>query len=70
MNNRLRENLEWQKLLDGLNDVKVSKGMFGCLDTRHHLDEGQFLTTTDTPTLSCAEPVEGKSKERIWQEIF
>ena len=42
----LREDLERRKLLDGLNDVEVSKGVLGWLDTCHHPDEGQFLTTT------------------------
>ena len=40
------EDLEWQKLMDELNDVEVSKGVLGCLDKRHHYDEGHFLTTT------------------------
>jgi len=38
---------EWRKLLDELNDVEVSKGVLGYLDTRHHPNEGQFFTTTD-----------------------
>ena len=32
-------------LLDGLNNVEVSKGVHGCLDTSHHLDKGRFFTT-------------------------
>ena len=31
-------------LLNGLNDVEVSKKVLGYLNTRHHPDEGQFLT--------------------------
>jgi len=42
MEGGFREDLVWRMLLDGLNDVKVSKGVLGCLDTRHYLDEGQF----------------------------
>jgi len=40
-----------------LNDVKVSKGVLGCLDTGHHPDEGQFLTTTCTITKPNAKQV-------------
>jgi len=32
-------------LLDGLNDMEVSKGVLGYLDTCQHLDEGPFFTT-------------------------
>ena len=42
---RTTRDLEWQMLLDGVNDVDVSKGMLSCLDTYHHLDENQILTT-------------------------
>jgi len=38
----------WQNLLDGLNDVEISEGVLGCLNTSHHPDEGQFLITTST----------------------
>ena len=48
------EALEWQKLLNGLNDVDVLRWVLGCLDTHHHPDEGQFLTTTVPPTFSLA----------------
>jgi len=36
------------EVLDGLNDVEVSKGVFGCLDTCHHPDEDQCFTTRRT----------------------
>ena len=42
----LWEDLEWHELLDGLNDLKVSKGVLSYSYTRHHLDEDQCLTTT------------------------
>jgi len=48
MKGRLPEDLEWRKLLNGLNNVKVSKGMLGYSDTRHCPDQCQFLTTTQT----------------------
>jgi len=36
-----------RKLVDGLDDMEVPKGVLGYLDTRHHLDESQFLTPTE-----------------------
>ena len=40
--NELLKDLEWCKLLDGLNDMKVLKVVLGCLDTRHYLDGFNF----------------------------
>ena len=37
-----------REVADGLNNVEVSKGVLDYLDTRHHLDEGQFFTTIPT----------------------
>ena len=45
MEDGLREDLKLQKLLDGLNDVEISKRVLGCLDTCYHPDEGQFFIT-------------------------
>jgi len=54
MKDGLWEDLKLRKLTDGLNEVKVSKGVLDCLDMRHHLDEGQFWTTTDALTFLLA----------------
>jgi len=54
-----------------MNDVEVSKGVLGCLNTRHHLDKGQLLTTTDaSPLFRLVEHAKGKLEEKSWQEIF
>ena len=42
---KLQKDLEWRMLFDRSHDMKVSKGVLGCLDTHHHLNEDQFLTT-------------------------
>ena len=58
-------------LLDELNEVKVSKGILDCLDTRHHPDDGQFLTTTDSPgSFACWNLWEGSRKSRVGGRSF
>ena len=49
---RTWENLEWQMLPDELNDLKVSNGVLGCLDTCHYPNENQFFNHHREPTKS------------------
>jgi len=58
-------------LLDGLNAVEVSNGVLGCLDTCHHLDQGQFLITTDTSrSFSCRSLWKENRKSGVGKRFF
>ena len=67
----LREDLEWRKLLDGLDDVEVSKGVLSYLDMRHHPDEGQFLTITNAClSFACWNLRKESWKSRVGRRSF
>ena len=65
MKGGLRKDLVWKKLLDGLNDAEVSKGVLVAWTSVTILMRVNFLLLQMPLSLSLAR-VEGKSEERSW----
>ena len=60
---RLREDLEWQKLLNELDNVEVLRGVLGCLDTRHYLMRVNFWPLQMPPALFSCRSLRKKSQQ-------